>query len=41
VAKVKELAVSLEGKSEAEKRDLLRKCAETSLNSKLVRTGCL
>lgn len=36
VEKVKELSVSLEGKSEAEKRELLRKCASTSLNSKLV-----
>lgn len=37
VSKVKELSVSLEGKSDAEKRDLLVKCAATSLNSKLVR----
>ena len=36
--KVKELSVSLEGKSDAEKRELLVKCASTSLNSKLVRT---
>ncbi len=39
VAKVKELSISLEGKSEAEKRSLLTKCASTSLNSKLVRGG--
>jgi hypothetical protein len=38
VAKVKELSVSLEGKSDAEKRELLIKCASTSLNSKLVRS---
>jgi T-complex protein 1 subunit eta len=37
VVKIKELAISLEGKSDAEKRDLLVKCASTSLNSKLVR----
>jgi len=36
VQKVKDLSVSLEGKSEAEKRELLTKCASTSLNSKLV-----
>lgn len=38
VTKVKELSVSLEGKGDAEKRELLVKCAETSLNSKLVST---
>ena len=36
VEKVRALSVSLEGKPEAERRDLLLKCAETSLNSKLV-----
>jgi T-complex protein 1 subunit eta len=36
VSKVKELSVSLEGKGEEEKRELLLKCAATSLNSKLV-----
>ncbi|KAI8466230.1 MAG: chaperonin complex component [Monoraphidium minutum] len=36
VSKVKELAVSLEGKSAEEQRELLVKCASTSLNSKLV-----
>eukprot|EP00877_Chromochloris_zofingiensis_P005140 jgi/Chrzof1/14627/Cz09g09290.t1 len=36
VNQVKELAVSLEGKSAEEKRELLIKCASTSLNSKLV-----
>jgi len=37
VQKVKELSVSLEGKGEEEKKQLLIKCAATSLNSKLVR----
>ncbi len=36
VAKVKELSVSLEGKSDEVKKDLLKKCAMTTLNSKLV-----
>lgn len=36
IDKLKSTALSLEGKSEAEKRDLLLKCASTSLNSKLV-----
>eukprot|EP00775_Hariotina_reticulata_P013203 gene13203-13334_t len=36
VQKVKELSVSLEGKGEEEKKQLLIKCAATSLNSKLV-----
>ncbi|WIA31541.1 hypothetical protein OEZ86_002432 [Tetradesmus obliquus] len=36
VSKVKELSVSLEGKGDDEKRELLLKCAATSLNSKLV-----
>lgn len=36
VSKVKELSVSLDGKGDAEKRELLVKCAATSLNSKLV-----
>ncbi|KAK9811765.1 hypothetical protein WJX72_009677 [[Myrmecia] bisecta] len=36
VQRVKELAVSIGGKDEAETRDLLTKCASTSLNSKLV-----
>jgi T-complex protein 1 subunit eta len=39
VSKVKELSVSLEGKGDDEKRELLLKCAATSLNSKLVRGG--
>ena len=34
---IKAQAVSLEGRSDAEKRDLLRKCAMTSMNSKLAR----
>jgi T-complex protein 1 subunit eta len=37
VQKVKDLSVSLEDKSDEEKRSLLKKCAMTTLNSKLVR----
>lgn len=36
VKKVKDLAVSIEGKSFAEKKTLLEKCAATTLSSKLV-----
>lgn len=36
VARVKELSVSLEGKPDEEKKSLLKKCAMTTLNSKLV-----
>jgi len=36
VAHVKELAISIEGKDEADKRSLLEKCAQTTLSSKLV-----
>lgn len=36
VARVKALSVSLEGRPESELRELLVRCAETSLNSKLV-----
>ena len=36
VQKVKDLAISIEGKSAEEKADMLKKCAMTSLNSKLV-----
>lgn len=36
IERIKELAVVIAGKDAAEKRQLLRKCAETSLNSKLV-----
>lgn len=36
VEKVKELAVSIEGKSLEEKKSLLSKCAETTLSSKLI-----
>lgn len=36
VKKIRELAVSLEGKSLEEKKELLLKCASTALNSKLV-----
>eukprot|EP00300_Choanocystis_sp_HF-7_P027014 c32077_g1_i1.p1 GENE.c32077_g1_i1~~c32077_g1_i1.p1 ORF type:complete len:586 (-),score=158.90 c32077_g1_i1:93-1805(-) len=34
--KIKEIQISIEGKSQAERRELLEKCASTSLNSKLV-----
>jgi hypothetical protein len=37
VQRVKELAISLEDKDLEEKKDLLKKCAMTTLNSKLVR----
>ena len=37
VAQVKALAVSIAGKDEEETKDLLRKCASTAMNSKLVR----
>jgi hypothetical protein len=36
VDKVKSLSISLVDKSDAEKKDLLKKCAMTTLNSKLV-----
>ncbi|KAF6152189.1 hypothetical protein GIB67_019411 [Kingdonia uniflora] len=36
INKVKELAVSIEGKSLEEKKSLLAKCAETTLSSKLI-----
>lgn len=36
VAHVKELAVEIHGKNEAERRKLLQRCASTSLNSKLI-----
>merc|ERR1719163_145177 len=36
IARVKELAVSIEGKDAAEKAELLKKCAMTTLSSKLV-----
>lgn len=39
VQRVRDLSVSLEGKADEEKKDLLRKCASTTLNSKLVGTG--
>jgi hypothetical protein len=39
VEHIRSHAVSLEGKSDEEKKDLLRKCASTSLNSKLVGGG--
>lgn len=34
--KIKQLSVSIDNKSASEKRDLLLKCAQTSLNSKLI-----
>ena len=36
VQQVKDLSISIEGKSAEEKADMLKKCAMTSLNSKLV-----
>ena len=36
VQRVKDLSISIEGKSAEEKADMLKKCAMTSLNSKLV-----
>ena len=39
VARVRELAVDIGGKDLAERKQLLEKCAQTSLNSKLVRGG--
>ncbi len=36
VQKVKDLSISIDGKSAEEKADMLKKCAMTSLNSKLV-----
>jgi T-complex protein 1 subunit eta len=36
VARVKELAVDIGGASAEEKKRMLQKCAQTSLNSKLV-----
>ena len=41
VQQVRDSAVSVEGASEEETRDLLRKCAATTLNSKLVRARFL
>ena len=38
VARVKALAVSIDGKDEEETKQLLKKCASTAMNSKLV--GC-
>ena len=36
IEKIKELAVSIEGKSLEEKKSLLAKCASTTLSSKLI-----
>jgi len=36
IARIKEIAVRISDKTEAEKRDLLIKCSETSLNSKII-----
>ena len=41
VQKVRDLSISLAGTGDAEKKDLLKKCAMTTLNSKLVRGGCM
>ncbi len=38
VARIKEISVKVGDKSDEEKRDLLKKCAMTSLNSKLINT---
>ena len=34
--RIKEVSVKIGDKTEAEKRDLLEKCAQTSLNSKII-----
>jgi T-complex protein 1 subunit eta len=36
IDRIKEISVKIADKSEAEKRDLLIKCSETSLNSKII-----
>ncbi|KAF9589976.1 hypothetical protein IFM89_029713, partial [Coptis chinensis] len=36
ISKIKELAVSIEGKSMEEKKSMLAKCAATTLSSKLI-----
>ena len=36
IDRIKEISVKIGDKSEAEKRDLLKKCAMTSLNSKII-----
>ena len=36
INRIKEISMKIAGKSEAEKRDLLHKCAMTSLNSKII-----
>jgi len=36
IARIKEISIKIGDKSDSEKRELLRKCAETSLNSKLI-----
>jgi T-complex protein 1 subunit eta len=38
VARIKEISVKLSDKGDEEKRDMLKKCAMTSLNSKLINT---
>ena len=41
VQRLKDLAISIEGPTDEQKKDMLRKCASTSLNSKLVSScGC-
>ena len=36
IARIKEISYKIADKPEAEKRDLLMKCASTSLNSKII-----
>merc|ERR1712196_649320 len=36
IQKLKDMSIDLTNKSESERNDMLRKCAETTLNSKLV-----
>lgn len=39
VQRVRDMSISIEGKGDDEKKDMLKKCAMTSLNSKLVNTA--
>lgn len=36
--RIREISIKLKEKDDAEKRDMLKKCAMTSLNSKLINT---
>ena len=38
---VKDASISIEGKDGQDKKAMLRKCASTTLNSKLVNTHCI